>query len=1026
MRGFSVYRLAGVSLRLFVVMTMVLGLLASPVIRSSASVATAAETVIPGTPSVQAVTLDTSFAPLPRGETSPWDGEFVLDGIDGLSYNSPGAPVQVRAMSSNAGFVNEVWLVYPRVQYLFSSKDIADTGNEFRAMQFSDWITVGTFPPGTELIFGLKTNVGIDDKCQERLSDGAQHHCYAIEPDPSYIPLAPDPQRECALVDEACRNKAWPSLTPDGKTVFYTGPGVRNVRDDTPHGRFQYLDCAVVPVNGECPSGAKLTNTALFGMEDVGAPKAGCPGAVELQSLVILDDVVDSDLPQTIRLSSLDGLDVGDGVTVYQPFQRETVEIRGIDHVAGAITALFLNPDNGKTYPAGTNWSPVGCDWHPDFQDAGLVVFPALAATCQSTAQASVVEIVGQEGYGSVALRTAATAFSQLFRPGDRISFTTDLGAPESVSGASPAWTMNVHTTTSMAITDITKPLDDADRTLDAGICFDPQFPPLPIIETIEGTFACGSDWDFTISGVTAATAPPSIRVTFTNDQTPAADEAATIPLTNVDEFGVAHYTSTLHTSLQVVSATTTTPFATWSGTFKLESGPCGVLKTADLTLACAPPDATAWDFTITETTQAQAPAQIEVTWSNGATEQVPLGDVRDGDGNIVDPAERGTARYATSAHLDAQVALATATIQGQWDGGFKVNGIACPASRTLTLTEIPPCAEGATAWDFTLSGLTAAPESVLVTWSGLAPEAVGLSSFDSSSGLAHYATTAHTGDGYLPVTGVSAVIPFATQAESDAYAGVLAVPGVPCPPEAPTPPGTHVKKSTLTDHECVSGDEDDNDEDQQGEWHFVITKTGRASAPSEIFVSWASGATETVGVWKVTGSTAHYRTTSHLDEPVSDAVAATADGWSGQFNLSHGPCFSGGVILNPPGTTPPGTTPSPSPSPTPTPRTPCVDRSLSSSRSGGGSRGSGTGSSCSSGDDDDDPSGDAPDARLTDGVSDDGEGSPAPSASPAPSVGDDERSNDRGTRDDSDDSDDDDSDDDDNDDRRWWRRGPR
>lgn len=1021
MRGAPIYRLpVAAGLRLVVVASMLLGLVASPVIQSDqAAAADAPASTSSNVLAVPTVTLDTGFAPLPRGETSPWDGEFVLDGIDGLSYNTPGAPVQVRAMSSNAGFVNEVWLVYPRVQYLFSSKDIADTGNEFRAMQFSDWITVGTFPPGTELIFGLKTNVGIDDKCEDRASDGAQHHCYAVEPDPSYVPLAPDPFRECALGDDACRNKAWPSQAPDGKTVFYTGPGVRNVKDDTPHGRFQYLDCAVVPVNGDCPSGAELTNTALFGMEDVGAPKAGCPGAVELQSLVTLDDVVDSDLPQTIRLSSLEDLAEGDGITIYQPFQRETVVITAIDRLAGAITALFLNPDSGKTYPAGTNWSPVGCDWHPDFQDAGVVVFPALAATCQSTAQANVVEIVGQEGYGSVALRTAATAFSELFRPGDRITFTANRDLPESVGGSSPSWTMNVHGTTSMAITDITKPLDDADRTLDAGVCFDPLFPPLPIIETIDGTFACGSGWDFTISGVTAATAPPSIRVTFTNDQTPPADETATIPLTNVDEFGIAHYKSTLHTSLQVVSATTTKPFATWLGSFELESGPCGVPKTADLSLACAGPDATAWNFTISEVTQAQAPAKIDVTWSNGATEELLLADVRDGGGNIVDPAERGTARYTTSANLDAQVASATATIQGQWDGQFAVNGVACPGTRSLSTTTVPPCTDGITEWTFRLDGLstTTAPASILATWDGLAPEAVELGSFDSSSGVALYTTTAHTGDGHISLTSASVVVAFPTQATADAFTGELVVAGVPCPPEPPPDdPKVHVKKSTLS---C------DGHDDEDDEWHFVITQVDLTDAPLEIDVKWANGDSESVGIWKYTGHTAHYLTTSNLDFSVTDATATLPETWPGQFNLSHGPCVRT--------TGEPSTTPPPSPTPTPTPGPPCVDRSLSTSRSGGGSRGSGTGSSCSSGDDDDDESGDAPDPLPTDGASDNGSNDePVSSPSPSPaSDASDNGSDDGGEDEDNDGSgdggqDSGDSNDSDDGDRRWWRRGPR
>ena len=93
------------------------------------------------------------------------------------------------------------------------------------------------------------------------------------------------------------------------------------------------------------------------------------------------------------------------------------------------------------------------------------------------------------------------------------------------------------------------------------------------------------------------------------------------------------------------------------------------------------------------------------------------------------------------------------------------------------------------------------------------------------------------------------------------------------------------VTAKSLQDHEC-------NDQ----EWHFVITKVGKdgSAAPASIAVRWQSGENLDVRLDRVTGQTAHYLTTEHLDQPVTEATANMPEGWSGQFNLSHGPCFEG------------------------------------------------------------------------------------------------------------------------------------
>jgi hypothetical protein len=107
------------------------------------------------------------------------------------------------------------------------------------------------------------------------------------------------------------------------------------------------------------------------------------------------------------------------------------------------------------------------------------------------------------------------------------------------------------------------------------------------------------------------------------------------------------------------------------------------------------------------------------------------------------------------------------------------------------------------------------------------------------------------------------------------------------------------VKSSTLTDHECNSS-----------EWHFVITQlTSDSQAPASIRVTFSNGQTISVPLEKVTGKTAHYTTTRFLNLTVVSATAEITGAWSGQFNLSHGPCPT------------PTPTPTNTPTKTPTPK---------------------------------------------------------------------------------------------------------
>lgn len=91
-----------------------------------------------------------------------------------------------------------------------------------------------------------------------------------------------------------------------------------------------------------------------------------------------------------------------------------------------------------------------------------------------------------------------------------------------------------------------------------------------------------------------------------------------------------------------------------------------------------------------------------------------------------------------------------------------------------------------------------------------------------------------------------------------------------------------HIKEGSLGNHQCDSS-----------EWHFIITQVSDPQlAPSSVHIVWANGNEADVPLDGVTGQAAHYYDYSNLDSPVVDGWTSIYDGWSGEFNLSHGPCF--------------------------------------------------------------------------------------------------------------------------------------
>ncbi|HRA47350.1 MAG TPA: hypothetical protein PK819_04690, partial [Thermomicrobiales bacterium] len=74
--------------------------------------------------------------------------------------------------------------------------------------------------------------------------------------------------------------------------------------------------------------------------------------------------------------------------------------------------------------------------------------------------------------------------------------------------------------------------------------------------------------------------------------------------------------------------------------------------------------------------------------------------------------------------------------------------------------------------------------------------------------------------------------------------------------------------------------------------WHFVITGLS-GNAPSQITVTWSTGASEVLPLDKVTGGTAHYISTTVFPFGTTvTSASATIVGDYGNFNLSHIPCY--------------------------------------------------------------------------------------------------------------------------------------
>ncbi len=106
----------------------------------------------------------------------------------------------------------------------------------------------------------------------------------------------------------------------------------------------------------------------------------------------------------------------------------------------------------------------------------------------------------------------------------------------------------------------------------------------------------------------------------------------------------------------------------------------------------------------------------------------------------------------------------------------------------------------------------------------------------------------------------------------------------VPLPPKAIETKQTLGGESVSPFEICESG--------TTGEWHFVITQlSSAAKPPASIQLTFDNGDVVNVPLDVVTGKTAHYRHTAHLEDDLVSATAMINASWSGSFNVSHTPC---------------------------------------------------------------------------------------------------------------------------------------
>lgn len=136
-----------------------------------------------------------------------------------------------------------------------------------------------------------------------------------------------------------------------------------------------------------------------------------------------------------------------------------------------------------------------------------------------------------------------------------------------------------------------------------------------------------------------------------------------------------------------------------------------------------------------------------------------------------------------------------------------------------------------------------------------------------------------------VSVLGREATLPFTIDVSMPACGTSVTAPeNQPAPPQAHPEPAAGEKQ--VTPHN-LGGAYPCSDR-----WFFVLNQFGGRAAPASIHVVWTDGSQEDVPLMKDTPATiAQYATSEHLGFTVESATANVPADWSGQFNLSEGPC---------------------------------------------------------------------------------------------------------------------------------------
>ncbi|MDE3193255.1 MAG: hypothetical protein KGN00_06155, partial [Chloroflexota bacterium] len=761
--------------------------------------------------------------------SDPWpqdQGKPMFDGFTGMGFSDPGFQVTIRDESSIAFFVDEVWLVYPKVEYLFNNKDVLpycggvdSTGNLVSELRAEHGIV---FMPGRP---GFVNNTGDFDSTghpsAQALTDAAT--AGLCRPLPAGAPLTVAYSSNGGGASPNYLSFSAPislGSFPQGTELVFatrTGAGIDDACQDRIR-KFTWIGGTATP-----PSG--LQNPL---------PTAPAGDLISLQArdYYNTDPIYALDLVQ--RFPSLWSVDANSTVTdVHHCYVGS--------HAANAPAASI---------PSAASMTPIAVDPNAGCTPLDPMANPATQASTACWSKAFPTTSPDGRGlfYTGPGSRNVAMDFPQA-----RLQYVTaqtatsgltglfgweDAGLCDYVAGTfqvSGCASQSDYADVGLSVTSLLAATCSPTATANViTISGQPGYPSVQLgsawsaatssFATSLGYFAPGSTLTFVSAPTgTAPTVSPS-----NTTSTSTAPGSGSFTITTGQQVAATVYNPNAPATI-VYDPVTGQPLnggkAVANPDAQLPGGICFdpswppiTTKTATTSFACSA-TATAWDFAITgavdpaaqPTTagvplQGQTPASINVTWANGDNETVALSSFTPTNTGVTPNV--GTAHYTTTLHTSTSatatdpwsaVTGATMAMTGAWNGTFTLAAGPCnPTQKPLTLAPpLPTCTAGATAWDFAISQIAngiSAPASVTVTWADATPttEVVALEAgTPAADGIAHYTTTSHMGSSYAPYGSVNATVSFPTAAAASAFTGTLTAASAPCPPPSPTPTAT-------------------------------------------------------------------------------------------------------------------------------------------------------------------------------------------------------------------------------------------